>query len=164
MIIEWERDKGILTCQDGEKFKVTSIVRNELDGSRALHSKAQVIMHTPGPDGGPRYPYMPRPFPKGEWHITKIYETDNENYKPVIIETDAHQSLPVWALDSKGGYDHETDKLVDDWGYWLHHAWVLARGVWVASRTTHGCGNIIKEEDAPTLKDLLMVGDTLHVF
>jgi hypothetical protein len=144
-------------------FKVTSVVRNELDNSRKLHDPFQIILSTPGPNGGARKPVMPRPFPNGRWRVTTVHHSEDPNYKPIVVETDAHQMLPVWALDSNGGYDHPTDELIDDYGYWFHHAWFKHNGVWVASHTTHGCGNIINLEDCERIFKIMCTGDYITV-
>jgi hypothetical protein len=133
-------------------------VRNELNGARKLHDSKEVILSSPL-----REPFMPRPFPLGKWKITKVYKSNNPNYQPVIFETDAHQLLPIWALDKNGGYDHETEELTDDYGYWLHHAWVKRDGVYVNSATTQGCGNIININEAIALEKILKAGDTIEV-
>jgi hypothetical protein len=155
--LTWEREIGRLAA-GGRAFRITCAVRSELNGLRLLHEPGQVLRHTPR-GGGARKPVMPRPFPPGSWRVTAVYETDSPDYKPVIIETDARQFLPVWALDRRGGYDYATAELVEDWGYWLHCAWIGGR----RSNTTHGCGNIMEEGAALELRRLIKVGDVLEV-
>jgi hypothetical protein len=106
---------------------------------------------------------MPRPFPSGVWNILSVRHSTDPNYIPVIVETDAHQTLPIWALDAKGGYDHATDEMVEDYGYWFHHAWFKNGNVWQASSTTHGCANIINEKDCERIFELLSTGDKIEV-
>jgi hypothetical protein len=158
MTATWERDIGRLAAA-GRAFRVTCAVRNELNGLRLSRDPAQVLRHTPRGGAGPRKPVMPRPFPLGRWRVTAVYETGIPDYKPVIIETDARQPLPVWALDRRGGYDRATAELVEDWGYWLHCAWIAGK----RSSTTHGCGNIIEESAALELGRLIKAGDVLEV-
>jgi hypothetical protein len=158
MTFTWERDAGRLAA-GGRAFRVTCAVRNELNGLRLLHDPSQVTRHTPPRGGGARQPVMPRPFPLGEWRVTAVYETGSPDYKPVVFETDARQILPVWALDRRGGYDRATGDTVEDWGYWLHCAWLNGR----RSGTTHGCGNIVEEGAAMELRRLIKAGDVLEV-
>jgi hypothetical protein len=84
--------------------------------------------------------YMPRPFPKGRWRVTGVEWTNARDFAPVKIKTDAHQTVSVWALDAKGGYDHETRQTVEDSAYHLHFCgW---------SKTTLGYGRVGTDSDA----------------
>jgi hypothetical protein len=128
-------------------FTVTCNVRNELNYRRALHDPKEVVttVHFPDLVRGPAY--MPRVFPRGVWNITGIERTNDPTFAPVKIKTDAHQLVNLWALDSKGGYDHKLDATADDGGYWLHYS--------ANSSTTLGCGRIVSSGSANALAALI---------
>ena len=131
MNLLWQQDKDILIVND-IPFLVTNKIRNELNGQRKLHDPKEVVKAiVRGTYAGP---YMPRPFPKGKWNITQIEYTNDPEFAPVKIKTDAHQLVQLWALDDKGGYDHGLTVLVDDSGYYLHWS--------EFSHTTLGCGRV----------------------
>lgn len=137
MIIEFKRDSGILLVE-GARYPCTSIVRNELNGRRALHKKRDVVHSVPD-----RLPYMPRPFPLGEWKVVTIKkrapsDPDYGYLGPYYIGTNAFQELPVWALDLDGGYDHPTTEYIIDRAYGFHYA--------RDSLTTLGCARVASEK------------------
>lgn len=117
-----------------------SVVRNELNGWRALHDPDQVIQ---GYVEGPKKPnVMPRPFPKGEWELYQPWprsEERNPYLAPFFVPTSAHQEVEIWALDEDGGYDHPTGEMVDTIGYGLHYSEL--------SKTTVGCIRIWVRND-----------------
>jgi len=142
----WQRDKGILTV-NGKDYECLSNVRNELNGRRLLHDPREVVRMIPT-----AHPYMPRSFPLGTWSILgtihrRIGDPGYPTKGPIFIRTDACQILPVWSLDSLGGYDHETDDLVIDCGYGLHAS--------PDSLTTWGCGRISSATSARFLGNLV---------
>jgi hypothetical protein len=148
----WQRDKGILTV-DGTDYECLSNVRNELNGRRRLHDPKEVVRMIPT-----AHPYMPRPFPLGRWSILGVIRRHpgDPRYNvlgPVFIRTDACQVLPVWALDERGGYDHETDELVMDTAYGLHAS--------PDSLTTWGCGRLSSATIARNLGRLVETNDRI---
>jgi hypothetical protein len=84
-------------------------------------------------------PYMPREFPKGKWKITGIEWTNDPDFAPVKIKTDATQLVHLWTTDKSGGYDTQTSEVVRDSGYYFHHS---------IFNTTLGCIKILNEDDA----------------
>ncbi len=131
MLIRWNRNEGTAICGD-EHFTITSEVRNELNGRRSLGNPKDVVRSIVNGQWGP--PYMPRPFPLGNWRITGIEKTDNPEFAPIKIKTDAWQKVQVWELDKDGGYSHSTGESVRDEGYHLHWS--------QHSKTTLGCGRV----------------------
>jgi hypothetical protein len=134
MILEWERDKGILLA-GGLAFDCRSEVRNEVNGRRALHVPAEVRRGVlSGRQTGPAY--MPRPFPKGQCHILSVemVSDPDSDFYPVKIVTDATQRLEEWLLDEAGGYDRPSGRYFVDTGYHLHFD--------MRSMTTLGCGRV----------------------
>lgn len=115
-----------------ETFFVSCIVRNEVNGWR---TPSQVIRSIP--DNKPVYP---RPFPKGTWKIYGVEYTDDKEYAPVKIKTDAFHMLPVWELDSEGNYNTKTKEYTRDEAYWLHYS--------EGSTTTLGCIRLDSPHDA----------------
>jgi hypothetical protein len=77
---------------------------------------------------------MPRQFPLGVWKVVAIEDTNDPEFAPIKIRTDAKQPVFVWALDINGGYDHATSETVMDSGYHLHYS--------AGSSTTLGCGRV----------------------
>lgn len=131
MKLIWNRTENDLAAGEAH-FVVTNIVRNELNGRRKLHDPRQVVNAVVNGQWGP--PYMPRQFPIGTWKITAVEDTNDPEFAPIKIRTNASQPVTVWALDKDGGYDHPTDKTVMDSGYHLHYA--------SSSSTTLGCGRV----------------------
>lgn len=128
-------------------FSCTSVVRNELNGRRKLNSKKEVVRTFPG-----NHPYMPRPFPLGEFTIKGVKYRNKEDpdygyLGPAFIMTNAHHLVKVWELGASGGYLKETDRLVTDNGFGFHYA--------RDSLTTHGCGRLSSEEDAADLATIV---------
>jgi hypothetical protein len=131
MKILWNRDTGRAVCE-GEELRITCDVRNELNGRRRLHEAEEVIRAVVRGEWGP--PYMPRQFPKGTWKITALEKTDNPEFAPVKIKTNARQIVEVWKLDKKGGYDRKSRNTIEDEGYHLHWSKPF--------KTTLGCGRV----------------------
>lgn len=135
MHVKWDRDGGLLWYElpDGSKVEihVVSPVRNETNGLRSLDSKP---VYTEGANGSKGRPYMPRPFPKGDWNIVAVLPKTDPYEAPAFISTDAHQAMPVWRLKADGTYDAATEELVQDYGYGIHDS---------TSNTTLGCGRIL---------------------
>ncbi|MDR1909653.1 MAG: hypothetical protein LBQ35_07050 [Spirochaetaceae bacterium] len=117
-------------------YCVSNLVRTLRDRTRRSH---EVVLSIPD-----NKPYDPRPFPKGLWRVTGLdwqreKGFDSGTYGPVKIRTDAWQHVNVWELDADGDYLRETEKQVQDLGYWLHYS---------ASVTTLGCIRFARPEDA----------------
>lgn len=152
------RDRQELKIIDEEKnqkkiFYCDSVVRNEINGERQLHKKSDVVTTIPVSRYETSLPYMPRPFPLGEWLITGFEFTDQTYFQPVKLLTNAQQLVPIWALDTNGGYDHAAGNMQFDYGYWFHY--------W-GGRTTLGCGRFDKVENILTF--LAIIKPYLDVF
>jgi hypothetical protein len=131
---------------------ITSDVRNELNGRRALH-KPDDVVETVTKEGTWGHAYMPRPFPRGIWKITGVEYTAAPAYAPVKIKTNARQKVELWNLDSGGGYDRPSGIFEEDYGYHLH---------WCAdSRTTLGCGRVGKNTSREVTVLAALVKDAL---
>lgn len=142
MLLTYERDRGILEM-GGIEYQCTCIVRNELNGWRKEH---EIVAFVPPGERG-AYPYMPRPFPLGLWNVTRVVKTDNPEYAPYFIRTDAVQELDLWETKinrdtgRKEYLKPSGVKAVGD-GYGFHHAMFFDGEQWRDSNTTLGCGNI----------------------
>jgi hypothetical protein len=117
---------------EDRKFNISCVVRNELNGWR---SPSQVIRSIPE-----NKPVYPRQFPRGSWHIYAVEHTDNIEYSPIKIKTNAFQMLPVWALSIEGHYMTKTGEYTRDEAYWMHYA--------TKSTTTLGCIRLNSVSDA----------------
>ncbi len=148
MKIIWIRDENRLET-GGIVFTVTNNVRNEIDplNVRRLHDPAEVRRAVV--NGQWADPYMPRKFPKGTWKITAVEDTEDPEFAPVKIRTNAHQMVMTWLLDVAGGYSKPSGKQVNDSGYHLH--W--SRN----SRTTLGCGRVGTDSPKQVLKLAKMI-------
>lgn len=122
----------------GTTINVECRVKNELNGKRPLSSKA---VFTEPSEGKVAVPYMPRQFPRGDWHITYYKEKSNDYEAPGFIGTDAHQKVEAWLVKKDGTYDRPSGKWYEDWGYGFHNS---------SSPTTLGCGRILGELDGRT--------------
>lgn len=136
MTLKWVIDQNVLSIGNNT-YHVTNLVRNELNGWRKLHDPKEVRRSVVNGQWGP--PYMPRRFPKGTWKITGVIDTNDPEFAPIKITTDAKQEVNVWALDENGGYDHKTDEKVMDSGYHLHWS--------EHSQSTLGCGRVGYDTD-----------------
>ena len=160
MILRFKRSERVLTIDGAEqRFVATNQVRNEVNGLRRLHEAKEVIRSVVNGQWGP--PYMPRQFPLGTWNVLRAEPQRRESdFWPWKIVTDAEQLVKVWALDGKGGYDHETEQTVLDSGYHLH---------WTPYNTTHGCirvGGAYTDEVttlASVVRDALKAGEKVQL-
>lgn len=143
MLLRWNRATGVLQAGRDEFFYVKSIVRNELNGRRALHKRSEVVRTMPEPGE----PYMPRPFPLGTWVVSKPELRSDEYKRPVYIPTNACQEVALWDLDDDGGYDHESIERVVDYGYGLHWS--------ETSSTTLGCGRVATRKQVVRLAAII---------
>ncbi len=132
MIIKADLKKGTLKVGQTGKYKITCDVRNELNQRRKAF---QVIRSLPE-----KYPVQPRPFPRGWWNITDYEYTEDPEFSPVKIKTDATQNLPVWRINQHGHYSSPSEDLTEDFCYWLHYS--------KNSKTTLGCIRLDSEKDA----------------
>jgi len=137
MELLWNRDGGILTY-NGKSIRVLCLVRNELNGLRAISEKP---VFSEDEEGGTGVPYMPRLFPKGSWTVETILPKDNPYEAPQFISTNAHQLVDEWSVED-GHYGKPTGNHVEDWGYGLHNS---------SSSTTLGCGHILESQDRADL-------------
>jgi hypothetical protein len=117
-------------------FKADCDVRNEINDRRKSH---QIVKTFPRSAPGDRQAYMPRKFPTGIWQVKKPVWTDNPEYWPVKIPTDAVRQVMTWDV-KRGVYTGPTGTVQDDSFYHLH----FARD----SITTLGCIRLDSEQDA----------------
>ena len=111
MIIYASLSTGYITTGD-RKLKISSRVRNELNGLRKLSENP--VLSIPG-----QKPIMPRPFPDGRWEILDPQPRTSPELAPYFIPTTAYRKLPVWTTVD-GHYGEPTDKYVIDRGYGIH--------------------------------------------
>lgn len=143
-------DTGVLfTC------KMTNNVRNELN-HRRVTGKAKEVVRTVLADNQPGRPYMPRPFPSGNWHVVAVEvnqgnpmdkspgftarQFSTQEFGDVRITTDSHQTVETWSLDASQGYAKKDGQTQEDYGYHFHFA--------PNSKTTLGCGRFESQIDA----------------
>jgi hypothetical protein len=144
MKLTWARDASILQYGD-KSIRVVCDVRNELNGER-LPSEHPV--YSEKADGSQGLPFMPRPFPLGEWKVLAVLPKTSPYEAPEFISTDAHQPVPVYDIvedqtDSHGvHYGNPTGEYIEDFGYGLHNS---------TSSTTLGCGRIVENQDRADL-------------
>jgi hypothetical protein len=135
-------------------FSCDCEVRNEINQERKLWNPDEVVETMVMNKYEKSYPYMPRPFPKGQWNIIGWRDTDNEKYvEPVFIQTDAYQIVEIWDLTDTGGYLIGTGEYTNDYGYGFHF--------W-SGRTTLGCGRLFRYESPIEIKNL--IANYLRVF
>ncbi len=116
------------------RYPASCKIRTELNGKRA---KNEVVYSMPR-EGKPK-PYYPRSFPSGIFEIIGIEYTDNVNYAPVKIKTDAIRKVFTWELNREGSYWIPTGKTQEDTCYWLH---------FYPGEYSHGCIHFTEIEDA----------------
>ena len=123
------------------RYPASCKVRQELNGQR---KKDQVVYTVPAA-GHPK-PYYPRQFPSGIFEILSIEKTDDPEYAPVKIKTNAIREVFTWDLNTKGDYWTPTGKTQVDTAYWLHYT---------DSSTTLGCIRIDNKQDAIHLANII---------
>lgn len=133
------------------KFTADSVVRNELNGLRSLKNPDDVVYHIPEYSWEQGKPYMPRPFPEGEYLITGAEETNKSGLAPFIIRTNCEPMVETWILDNKGCYSKPSTELVKDTGYLIH----FGEGPY-----TLGCIRIINIDGIILLSKLILKGLT----
>lgn len=127
----------------GDKiYTATCKVRNEINGWR---HKDQVVKTYPI-NGDERKPYYPRKFPTGLWRVKTPIWTDDVDYAPVKIPTDAFRGVLIWDTDNNG-YTKITNEHQTDSYYHLHYAKI--------SSTTLGCIRLNSSEDAREIAELV---------
>ncbi len=126
----------------GNKYIATCDVRNELNRRR---EKDQVVKTYPL-GNVERQPYYPRKFPTGLWRIKEPIWTDNIDYAPVKIPTDAFRGVLLWDTD-KNGYVKMNGKHQTDAFYHLHFS-----KKW---ETTLGCIRFNSDKDARGIAKLI---------
>ncbi|MDC7234980.1 MAG: hypothetical protein PQJ58_17230 [Spirochaetales bacterium] len=95
-------------------YKATCRVRNEINSKR---KKSQVVKTYP--KGDERLPYMPRRFPTGVWEVFKPIWTNDIEFWPVKIPTNAVRRVLAWYTE-KGEYSESSEIIQDDAYYHLH--------------------------------------------
>jgi hypothetical protein len=141
MNLIWHRDLGNLEWEP-RLIQCSCVVRNELDGTRRYDEPP---VFTENADGSKGVPYMPRKFPLGIWSIVAVLPKDDPYEAPYFISTDATQKVDEWTVEH-GHYGVKVGRIVSDYGYGLHHS---------TSRTTLGCGRIIKTDELLMLIEAL---------
>lgn len=134
LIMRFYHDKNLLAVGDKE-YKATCPVRNELNGER---DPGQLVKTYPITSSLGRLPYYPRKFPTGLWKVKKPVWTDDREYAPVKIPTDAVRRVLTW--DTKNGKYKKASGHQDDAFYHLHYA--------ETSMTTLGCIRLNSSNDA----------------
>lgn len=129
---------------ESKVYTATCDVRNEINGRRSPH---QVVKTYPITSSLGRKPYMPRRFPTGLWKIKKPIWTDDIDYWPVKIPTDAVQRVLTWGLDGDKRYTVPDGGHQDDAFYHLHFA--------KNSKTTLGCIRLASDTDARLIAKLV---------
>lgn len=128
---------------DSMEYKATCDVRNELNGRR---QPEQIVNTYPITSKLGRLPYMPRKFPTGLWRVKNPIWTDDIEYAPVKIPTDAIRRVLIW--DTKNNkYTIPNGEHQDDAFYHLH----FARD----SITTLGCIRLNSAYDAEEIAKLI---------
>lgn len=100
------------------RFVAQSEVRNELNGKRRL-DKAGDVEYTITKSRTVGKPYMPRPYPTGDWVITGKEASTNKWMQPIKFLTDAHRTVKVWEV-GPNGYVRETEETTEDYAYHIH--------------------------------------------
>lgn len=83
LLLRFFHDENLLFVGDKE-YKATCPVRNELNGERRTG-----LPKTFPADGSERKEYQPRKFPTGWWKVKPPIWTNESDYAPVKIPTDA---------------------------------------------------------------------------
>jgi hypothetical protein len=137
MTIEWKRSEKYLTVNGTQKIPCSCDVRTLANGRRR---KDEIVRTIPGGK-----PFDPRPFPVGQWTVTRPRARSDEYRAPYFIPTDAFQDVPIWAVEG-GLYRHEISGQDRDWEYGLHYS---------TSKTTQGCIRIDTKEDLLALVSMI---------
>jgi len=142
----------------GTDFPGSCIIR-----TRRLHTPSDVFYST-NADGSKGQPAMPNQFPRGTWNVIRTHRPDNPDgdLGPIVVNSDAHQPLEIWALDAGGGYDHPTGKYVEDYGYEIHYDGLASDGGYSV-----GCQHITSKDDMLVLggevEPFLAAGEKIQV-
>ena len=109
------------------KFLVpaTCKVRTLLNGQRQTNEIVKSFSRN-----GSRIAYDPRQFPSGIFNITGVEWTEDPEFAPVKIKTDAVRPVYSWKTEN-GIYKKVTTNVVQDFGYWMHYC--------LEFKTTLGC-------------------------
>lgn len=157
MDLVWNRKDSFLLAGE-KKIQCWSEVKNELNHKRPSGPDDTNVFYTSPFPGEAAVPAMPRPFPIGEWKVTKIKAYPDwikDAYThPYYFGTDAWQWLDEWALDDGGRYLEPTGRKVRDTAYGFHYS---------VSYTTLGCIRIATINDLLWLYANVKVGDRLTV-
>jgi len=97
------------------RYPANCNVRNELNGKR----RKDEVVYTLPEKGKPK-PYFPRAFPGGIFEITGIEYTEDVEYAPVKIKTNATREVFTWDLNTEGKYWEPTGRTQIDTCYWIH--------------------------------------------
>ena len=123
-------------------YQATCKVRNELNGWR----KKNQIVKTYPLGKFEREPYYPRKFPTGLWRVKAPIWTNDIDYAPVKIPTDAFRGVLLWDID-KNRYVKMNGRQHTDAFYYLHYA--------ANSSTTLGCIRLNSDKDAREIAELI---------
>lgn len=140
MKVHWKKSDKFWTVDiDGSKVEIA--VTNYVRGRR-MEDPEDVQKTIPG-----GHPYMPLPFPVGNWEITGCFARSSDYLAPFFISTNAKQKVVVWSLDPDGSYGKPTTKMVWDEAYGAHSS---------TSSTTLGCVRILFKSDTIWLASQIM--------
>jgi hypothetical protein len=134
LILRFYHDENRLFVGRTE-YRATCPVRNELNGERGAD---QIVKTYPITSSLGRLPYQPRKFPTGLWLVKRPIWTEDIEYAPVKIPTDAIRCVLTWSVGD--GKYKEAVSHQDDSYYHLHYS--------STSRTTLGCIRLDSAEDA----------------
>ena len=149
LIFTWEEILVYFDHKPVERFPASCNVRNELNGKR---KEDEVVFTYPVSDH--RKPYYPRQFPSGIFRITGVEYTDDPEYAPVKIKTNATRDVFTWDLTVDGKYWQPTGRIQTDTAYWLHYT---------DSPTTLGCIRIGSKKDALDLARMIDVAENVYL-
>jgi hypothetical protein len=116
-----------------KKYTADCTVRNEINGWRQKHELVKSM-----PINEPSKPCYPRKFPTGLWKIMEPVKTDDPEFAPVKIPTDAARRILTWNANADG-YTTMTGKSQIDNYYHLHYS---------QYKTTLGCIRLNSSSDA----------------
>jgi hypothetical protein len=119
-----------------KKYQATCKVRNEINGRRRLD---QIVKTFPITSKLGRQPYNPRKFPTGTWRVKMPIPSDDPEFAPVKIPTDAIRRVLTSEVEG-GRYAGLSGKHQDDAFYHLHYSHKY--------RTTLGCIRLNSADDA----------------
>ncbi len=126
-----------------QKYRATCRVRNEINGRR---QPDQIVKTFPITSKLGRLPYNPRKFPTGAWRVKMPIASNDPEFAPVKIPTDAIRRVLTSELEG-GRYAGLSGEHQDDAFYHLHYSHKY--------RTTLGCIRLNSADDAREIAKLV---------